>query len=83
MGEIKKKINFKFKSLFITYATIAIIVFIVTLLTLIAEGIKTTYPNQLITDDAKLYYNNKLIDKGMLTDKMLRNYSYGSKIIII
>lgn len=76
---VKKK---KKKTLFFIFVTIAVIITVVVSLTIIADKIKAMYSCQSVTDNATLYYNNKKIASGMITDKMLRNYKYGSEIVI-
>lgn len=78
---IGKKKN-KIKSIFFTLVTIIILVFIVAFLTVMAERIQSTYPSKLITDNAKLYFNNKKIASGKITGKMLKKYKYGSELVI-
>ncbi len=76
-----KKKN-KIKTIFFTFITITIIVLVVAILTVMADRIRSRYPSILITDNAKLYFNNKKIDNGILSGKLIRNYKYGSELVI-
>lgn len=76
-----KKKN-KIKSIFFTFITIAIIVFVVAVLTVMADRMQLSYPSILVTDNAKLYFNNKKIGNGILSGRMIKNYKYGSELVI-
>ena len=77
----EKKKN-KIKSILLTFITIIFIVMIVIVLTVMANRIQSSYSSILVTDNAKLYFNNKKIDSGNITGKMIKNYKYGSELVI-
>lgn len=72
----------KMKSLRTTFLTIVFTLFAIIFINICAEKIKGIYVSQVITDNAKVYYNNKLLVKGKVSYYMLRHYKYGSEIVI-
>lgn len=72
----------RIKSMFMTFFTIVFILIAMIVISFGADKVKSLYYSQDITDNAKVYYNEKLILKGKVSEHMLRNYKYGSEIVI-